>query len=131
MLLEPNGFSYEDCGEFRVDKLGGQWNDYSCSQALPSVCEKRGSNYVEPPKPIAPKPTCPDGWRDILGRCIYYSPMFTDYAFNWTEAREKCRSVLPGATLASIRDQADQDAFYGRTIAILLVWSKLTKLFFF
>ena len=49
MFSEPNGNTYENCGEFLVDALDDGWNDYDCTQPLPFICEKRGDNYVPPP----------------------------------------------------------------------------------
>ena len=46
---EPNGNTYENCGEFLVDTLDDGWNDYDCTQPLPFICEKKGDNYVPPP----------------------------------------------------------------------------------
>ena len=113
LFLEPNGGSGENCGEINAADGHGLWNDYICTQSLPFLCEKQGDNYVIPPIPIPPQPTCPDGWRMALGRCLYYSGDFYDQAHNWTEAKSKCRAM--GSTLASVRDQADQDEFYSKT----------------
>ena len=48
-ISEPNGNTYENCGEFLVDTLDDGWNDYDCTQPLPFICEKKGDNYVPPP----------------------------------------------------------------------------------
>ena len=109
-FLEPNGGTGENCGELNFGDGHGLWNDYICSNALPFLCEKQGDNFVPPPEPKPPQPTCPDGWNTVLGRCLYYSTDFQDRAHNWTEAKTKCQAL--GSTLASVRDQADQDEFY-------------------
>ena len=49
IFSEPNGNTYENCGEFLVDALDDGWNDYDCTQPLPFICEKKGDNYVPPP----------------------------------------------------------------------------------
>ena len=48
----------------------------------------------------------------MLGKCVYYSYDFSEKADNWTQARQKCSGAYAGAKLASIKDQAAQDAFY-------------------
>ena len=107
---EPNGGEGENCGEFRVDQVTrGQWNDYDCNGQLPWLCEKRGDNYQEPPKPLKPQPSCPTGWKKGVDRCYYASYDFGETANNWTEASQKCKGLLGGATLTSIRNQADED----------------------
>ena len=58
---------------------------------------------------IAP---CPSGWNEILGRCVFKS-VDDDIVENWNAAKDKCKELHVGATLASIRDQADQDVFQG------------------
>ena len=107
---EPNGGEGENCGEFRVDQVTrGQWNDFDCNGQLPWLCEKRGDNYQEPPKPLKPQPSCPTGWKLGVDRCYYVSYDFGETANNWTEASQKCKGLLGGATLTSIRNQADED----------------------
>ena len=39
-LTEPN-FDFENCAEIIVGQ-GGVWNDVSCSNNQPAICEKRG-----------------------------------------------------------------------------------------
>ena len=58
---------------------------------------------------IAP---CPSGWNELLGRCVFKS-VDDDIVENWNAAKDKCKELHVGATLASIRDQADQDVFQG------------------
>ena len=38
---EPNGL-HEECAEIYPAVHGWKWNDYTCSRALPYVCETRG-----------------------------------------------------------------------------------------
>ena len=55
----------------------------------------------------------------MLGKCVYYSYDFTEKADNWTQARQKCSGAYAGAKLASIKDQAAQDAFYSNNDLIM------------
>ena len=107
-ILEPNGNTNENCVEFRLE---GQWNDYQCSGELPFVCEKKGYNYIEPKPPQPPQPQCPQGWRLVRDRCLYLSYENSRMANNWTEARQLCEGQ--GASMMSIRDQADLDSIKG------------------
>ena len=54
----------------------------------------------------------------MLGKCVYYSYDFSEKAANWTQARQKCSGAYAGAKLASIKDQAAQDAFYSNDIML-------------
>ena len=90
------------------------WNDDDCTKSLPFVCEKKGDNYIDPPKPEPPKPTCGDGWKKVLDKCVYYSYDFDEKAHNWTEAQLKCRALPQGANLATIKSKAENDAFYSK-----------------
>ena len=56
--------------------------------------------------------SCPSGWNEILGRCIYDSADDFDYTQSWLTAKEKCKSLHEGSTLVSVRNQADQDALF-------------------
>ncbi len=109
---EPNGGNGENCGEFKVDAYGGQWNDYTCYTPLSFVCEKKGSNYNPPQPPPKPEAKCPENWRKIGDRCIYNSADFAQRAANWTEAKATCHGFHVGSTLISIRSQEDVDALY-------------------
>ena len=110
---EPNGNEGENCGEMKMDDwTKGRWNDYICSEPLHFVCEKKGSNYVEPPKPPKPEPQCAEGWQRVADRCIYNSFNFGRTASNWTEAKAVCKGFHEGSTLVSIRNQEDQDSLY-------------------
>ena len=66
--------------------MGDGWNDYSCTESLPFVCEKKGDNYVPPPGPDPPKPACPEGWVSLLEKCVYNS-----YSFGELGSTSKCR----------------------------------------
>ena len=113
-MTEPNGGEGENCGELKFDDwTGGRWNDFTCTGNLPFVCEKKGQNYVPPTPPGPPEPQCPEGWRKIRDRCLYLSTDSSQTAANWTEARAMCKGFHEGSNLVSIRDQTDQDAFYG------------------
>ena len=59
---------------------------------------------------------CPSDWKLIGDRCIYNSYDFNDNVHTWNEASSRCRSLLDGATLASIRNEADQHAFNSNNI---------------
>lgn len=110
---EPNGGNGENCGEFLVDDwTRGHWNDFICSEPLSFVCEKKGANYVEPPKPPKPEPSCPQNWQKIGDRCLYFSGHYGRTAANWTEANAICKGFSQVSSLVSMRSQADTDAYY-------------------
>ena len=113
-MTEPNGGEGENCGEFKFDDwTGGKWNDADCLTQLPFVCEKKGQEYVPPPQPEPTEPKCPEGWRKIRDRCLYFSSDTYATATNWTEAKAMCKGFHEGSTLVSIRDQTDQDSLNG------------------
>lgn len=123
---EPNGNEGENCGEMKMDDwTKGRWNDYICSEPLHFVCEKKGSNYVEPPKPPKPEPQCAEGWQRVADRCIYNSFNFGRTASNWTEAKAVCKGFHEGSTLVSIRNQEDQDSLYCKLSGSLILREKL------
>ena len=54
-----------------------------------------------------------EGWNEINGRCIFNSDSISEKAENWLAAKDRCKELDENSNLASIRDQADQDAFQG------------------
>ena len=123
-MTEPNGGEGENCGEFKFDDwTGGKWNDANCLTELPFVCEKKGQEYVPPPQPGPPEPKCPEGWRKIRDRCLYFSSDTYATATNWTEAKAMCKGFHEGSTLVSIRDQIDQDSLNGNMVDTLQLLS--------
>ena len=50
---------------------------------------------------------CPEGWRKIRDRCLYFSKDFEELANNWNDARERC-------ILVSIRDSTDWEQIQGK-----------------
>ena len=42
-------------------------------------------------------------------RCFYFSTLHQQFARTWIEAEQMCRDIGQGSTLASIRNQEEQD----------------------
>ena len=42
-------------------------------------------------------------------RCFYFSDLHQQFVQNWIEAEQMCRDLGKGSTLASIRNQEEQD----------------------
>ena len=55
-----------------------------------------------------------------MGRCLYYSSTYYEYAGNATEARAKCRGLNPGAELVSIANKAQEDEIFGQIYRIFV-----------
>lgn len=46
---------------------------------------------------------CAQDWDLLFGKCFYFSEKYDKLTRNWTDANEICKSLYPGATLASVR----------------------------
>ena len=55
---------------------------------------------------------CPDGWRQIRDRCLYFSADHGETAENWNDAKDIC--MLYSLYLVSIRDITDLHQIYGK-----------------
>ena len=63
-----------------------------------------------PPLPLS----CPEGWRKIRDRCLYFSQDFEELASNWNDARERCKIAQSKSYLVSIRDSTDSEQIFGK-----------------
>ena len=57
---------------------------------------------------------CPEGWRKIRDRCLYFSKDFEELANNWHDAREECKIAQSRSFLVSIRDSTDWEQIHGK-----------------
>ena len=57
---------------------------------------------------------CQSGCKEIRDRCICNSKDLNEWQISWVKAKKRCKTLYNGGVLASIRDQADHDAFSGK-----------------
>ncbi|KAJ7382018.1 hypothetical protein OS493_037661 [Desmophyllum pertusum] len=86
---EPSSVG-EECGHLWPN-YGWKWNDWTCTNSLPYVCE-------------TPIGVCPNNWVHMQGSCY----KFISQAVNWNAAKSACETL--GSKLVVINSQAEQQA---------------------
>ncbi|XP_071750071.1 macrophage mannose receptor 1-like [Lepeophtheirus salmonis] len=84
------------------------WIFDECETAkYPSICQRRGKNYIQKPEPV--KNDCPDGWKRFGIHCFYFSKEKKNYK----GALDFCKHSVKGGNLAIIRTSRLNDFLYG------------------
>ena len=80
----------------------------------PLQCATPATTSAPPVTTSGPPLTCPEGWRRIRDRCLYFSQDFEELASNWNDAKERCKIAQSKSYLVSIRDSTDSEQIFGK-----------------
>ena len=81
----------------------------------PLQCATPATTSAPPPDTTTGPPLpCPEGWRRIRDRCLYFSQDFEELASNWNDAKERCKIAQSKSYLVSIRDSTDSEQIFGK-----------------
>ncbi|KAJ7381613.1 hypothetical protein OS493_040151 [Desmophyllum pertusum] len=98
---EPSSVG-EECGHLWPN-YGWKWNDWTCTNSLPYVCE-------------TPIGVCPNNWLHMQGSCY----KFISQAVNWNAAKSACETL--GSKLVVINSQAELQALASKITGGQTTW---------